>query len=150
MPFFDFTIVGAGASGLWLAFALYEQGLLEKNLLCVAESDSAKQNDRTWCYWADSPLLPINMVSKAWSSIRNPYNPSSRDDLSPYTYYHVRSADFYANIKQQLKGCANITWLTAVVIGLEEQDDQVLVQTTHGAWLSNQVFTSALPPQDER
>lgn len=147
LPFFDYTIVGAGASGLWLALYLYKYGLLDNRQLCIVECDSAKQNDRTWCYWSTSPLAPDEMVSKSWSSIFNPHNPSLRNDLSPYSYHHVRSADFYVSMKQQLAGCPNITWRIMSVVKIEETETNVLVKTTHDTWWSAKVFTSALPGQ---
>jgi lycopene beta-cyclase len=147
LPFFDYTIVGAGASGLWLALSLYQQGLLETRLSCIVESDSTKQNDRTWCYWAASPSEPDEIVSKSWSSIFNPHDLSQRSDLSPYSYYHVRSADFYTYIRQQLAGCLNITWRTMTVVEIDEQPANVVVKTTNDTWWSSRVFISALPAQ---
>lgn len=145
LPFFDYTIVGAGASGLWLALSLYEHNLLETRQLCIVESDSAKQNDRTWCYWSTAP--PDEMVSKSWSSILNPHDPVLRNDLSPYSYHHVRSADFYSSMRRQLAGCPNITWRTMSVVEMEDTGTKVLVKTTHDSWWSSKVFTSILPNQ---
>jgi len=147
LPFFDYTIVGAGASGLWLALSLYEQGLLETGHLCIVESDSTKQNDRTWCYWSDSPLVHGEMVSKSWSSIFNPHDPSQRNDLSPYLYHHVRSADFYRHIRQRLAGCTNITWRTMTVVEINEQPTKVEIKTNTDAWWSSWVFMSAMAGQ---
>ena len=147
LPFFEYTIVGAGASGLWLALSLYEYGLLETGQLCIVESDSTKQNDRTWCYWSTSPLAPDQMISKSWSSIFNPHDLSQRNDLSPYSYHHVRSADFYASIRQQLAGCANIIWRTMTVVEIDDTGAKVMIKTTDEAWCSSRVFMSAMPVQ---
>ena len=145
LPFFDYTIVGAGASGLWLALSLYQQGLLETRFLCIVESESTKQNDRTWCYWATSPVGSDEMVSKSWSSIFNPHDLSQRSELFPYSYHHVRSADFYRYIRQQLAGCLNITWRTMTVVEIDEQPAKVVIKTTDDAWWSSRVFVSAMP-----
>ena len=145
---FDFTIVGAGASGLWLALAMYEEGLLDTKKLCIVECDTNKQNDRTWCYWETAPLQPAAMVSKQWPAIYNPSDLSKRQNLTPYHYYHVRSADFYGSVKYQLKDCANITWLMATVTNIEAQKKNVLVATNEKTWLSGRVFTSALPASE--
>ncbi len=145
LPFFDYTIVGAGASGLWLALSLFEQGLLKTRHLCIVESDSTKQNDRTWCYWSTSPLTPDQMVSKSWSSILNPHDPTRRNDLAPYAYHHVRSADFYTSVRQQLTGCANIIWRTMTVVEIDDTGEQVMIKTNDDAWCSSRVFMSAIP-----
>ncbi|MCP1385296.1 lycopene cyclase family protein [Runella salmonicolor] len=147
LAFFDYTIVGAGASGLWLALSLFEQGLLNTKHLCIVESDSTKHNDRTWCYWSTSPLTPNQMISQSWSSIFNPHDLSQRNDLSPYSYHHVRSADFYASIRQQLAGCANIVWRTMTVVEIDDTGAKVRIKTTDDTWWSSRVFMSAMPGQ---
>jgi lycopene beta-cyclase len=143
---YNYTIVGAGASGLWLANALLEQGLLEFNTLCIVESDSHKANDRTWCYWATEPISPVETVSKAWRSILQLNISSNANSLTPYSYYHVRSADFYSQLKSKLSECPAIYWHDEEVIEVNDLTAQVEVRTTKETWQSDLIFLSALPP----
>lgn len=87
------------------------------------------------------------MISQSWSSIFNPHDLSQRNDLSPYSYHHVRSADFYASIRQQLAGCANIVWRTMTVVEIDDTGAKVRIKTTDDTWWSSQVFMSAIPGQ---
>ncbi len=143
--FYNFTIVGAGSSGLWLANALLHNGLLETNTLCIVESDAHKANDRTWCYWATKPLAPAEMISKEWQSILQLNLSSHSESLSPYRYYHVRSADFYSELKSKLINCTAIYWQNEEVIEVNDLATQVEVKTKSHAWQSDRVFLSALP-----
>jgi lycopene beta-cyclase len=142
---YNYTIVGAGASGLWLAHALLEQGLLEANTLCIVESDAHKANDRTWCYWATQAITPAEMVSKQWQSILQLNISSNAKSLTPYSYYHVRSADFYSQIKSKLKKCPAIHWQNEEVIEVSDCTKQVEVKTATKTWQTDRIFLSALP-----
>ena len=142
---YNYTIVGAGASGLWLANALLKQGLLEANTLCIVESDAHKANDRTWCYWATEPISPVETVSKAWRSIFQLNMSSHAKNLTPYSYYHVRSADFYSQLKSKLSECPAIYWHDEDVIEVNDLTSQVEVKTATETWQSDGIFLSALP-----
>jgi lycopene beta-cyclase len=142
---YNFTIVGAGASGLWLAHSLFTHGLLANNTLCIVESDAHKTNDRTWCYWATEPIPPLEMISKEWESIYQSNISSHSEKLAPYKYYHVRSQDFYASIKDRLANCPTIFWQTEEVVEINDLDSRVEIKTTSHSWLSHRVFLSALP-----
>lgn len=151
-PFHNFTIVGAGASGLWLAYALLENGLLENNTLCIVESDQAKENDRTWCYWASQALAPQAMVSKEWQWIRHGQEKKEVVTLAPYRYFHVRSADFYAQMKATLKNCKSIEWKFEKVVDVSEGSQHAVIKTSNEVWLSERVFLSTwlTPPKQHK
>jgi lycopene beta-cyclase len=141
----NYTIVGAGASGLWLAHALLENGLLNENTLCVIEVDKNKTNDRTWCYWATAPIAPVEMISKNWSSIQQSNISPHSKSLSPYQYYHVRSADFYSIIKAKLKACKNISWIEGEMTEFHEMPEHVELKTHTESITCQRLFLSALP-----
>ena len=140
--------MGAGASGLWLANALLEHGLLETNTLRIVESDVNKDNDRTWCYWATDPIAPVDMVSKVWKNIHQSNLAKSPQALYPNHYFHVRSSDFYSTIKETLKSCANIFWVHEPVIEITELTNHVGVKTTNAHWQSDKIFLSASPDKE--
>ena len=145
MQVYDFTIIGAGSSGLWLANALNKHGILKNKTLVIVENDQQKENDRTWCYWSKTALAPIEMISKKWTSISQKSISSNRSNLTPYSYYHVRSTDFYQIIKSSLKNNPNIFWIKETVTNVLEKENQVKVDTASQSWLSDKVFLSALP-----
>lgn len=145
---FDYTIVGAGASGLWLAMAMHAEGLTANKTIRIAERDPAKENDRTWCYWAPQSIGPEGTVSKSWSGIFNPKHHARRDPIAPYTYHHVRSADFYQAARQTLADCPNIKWITDEVTDFQEANGVVKVTGKGETWTTGRVFVSALEAPD--
>jgi lycopene beta-cyclase len=138
--FYDFTIVGAGSSGLWLANALNNEGILKNQTLIIVESDAHKENDRTWCYWDEKPIEPKKIISKEWKYLKNYLSA-----LSPYTYYHVRSRDFYREIKSKLKKNKNIFWLTDTMISQSKEGNQLKIIAENIEWTTKKLFLSALP-----
>lgn len=145
MQVYDFTIIGAGSSGLWLANSLNNHGILKNKTLAIVENDQQKENDRTWCYWSKSPLAPIEMISKKWTAIHQKSAELNRSNLNPYTYFHVRSTDFYKTIKSTLKNNPNIFWIKQPVVHLLEKENQVTVIAEDQSWRTTKVFLSALP-----
>ena len=144
VEFYDFTIVGAGSSGLWFANALNEQLVLKNQTLVIVESNQQKENDRTWCYWAKKPIEPRKMISKEWKHLKN-YS----SKLAPYTYYHVRSIDFYKEIKAKLKKNKNIFWIDDVAISQTNEGEKVKVTTQNTEWTTHKLFLSALLQNQE-
>ncbi len=142
---YRFTIIGAGASGLWLAHALLEHGLLENQTLCIVEADRKKENDRTWCYWAQKPIEPAEAISKQWARVHQHHASPEPKSLAPYHYYHIRSADFYSIVKDRLKACKNVSWIEEELLEYHEQESHVCLATYTHQWTSQQVFLSALP-----
>lgn len=145
--FYNFTIVGAGASGLWLANSMLKHGLLKDKTLCIVENDLEKFNDRTWCYWATEPLAEPEILSKDWDAIKNLYR-GGKNQISPYKYYHVKSQDFYRHFKSKLKNSSSIFWVDDVVTAVDQVDTRIVIQTDHKDWETNYAFLSALPKGD--
>lgn len=142
---YNYTIVGAGASGLWLAYAMLKQGLLENSTLCIVESDPNKVNDRTWCYWAMKPISPIEVISKEWLSINQLNLSDQSETLAPYKYYHIRSADFYSQLKSELTKCTSIQWRMEEITDVHDLFTHVEIKSSAHTWRSDRVFLSALP-----
>jgi len=146
--FYNYTIIGAGASGLWMAYSLYKQGLLNNKSLIIVEEDAKKFNDRTWCYWAKEELRPHDLASKTWAYSSNSHNYSKKGSIFPYTYYHIRSQDFYQKMKLELTKCSNITWLFSSFQS-HQTSNHVVVNTSDASWHSERLFLSALSNKEE-
>ncbi|MBC7653937.1 MAG: hypothetical protein H7098_05610 [Oligoflexus sp.] len=143
--FYNYTIVGAGASGLWLANSMLKHGLLNGKTLCIIENDTEKFNDRTWCYWAKSPIGYQEIISKEWEIIKNIYQ-KINPQIFPYKYYHVKSNDFYKHIKTRLKKNPNVFWKNDTVNDIDQiTDKKISIKAGYESWESNYVFLSALP-----
>jgi lycopene beta-cyclase len=142
---YNYTIVGAGASGLWLANAMIDKGLLDNKTLCIVENDNNKLNDRTWCYWEKNALKEPQIISKEWRLIKDLYG-KRNNQIFPYRYYHVKSNDFYQHLKTKLKKNPNIYWKIETVNTVDKiTESKLCVQTINQSWETNYAFLSALP-----
>jgi lycopene beta-cyclase len=141
LNFYNFTIIGAGASGLWMAYSLLKQGLLENKTLIIVESDQEKTNDRTWCYWAKEKLTHHHLESKTWSYSQNPIKHNKKGNLFPYNYHHIASNDFYTQIKAELNQSQNIHWLYTTY----QSNFNGEVKTSDGLWKTDKLFLSSFP-----
>jgi lycopene beta-cyclase len=142
---YNYTIVGAGASGLWLANAMIDNGLLDNKTLCIVENDNNKLNDRTWCYWEKNALKEPQIISKEWRLIKDLYG-KRNNQIFPYRYYHVKSNDFYQHLKTKLKKNPNIYWKIETVNTVDKiTESKLCVQTINQSWETNYAFLSALP-----
>lgn len=147
--FFTYTIVGAGSSGLWLADSMLRNSLLEDNTLCIIESDSAKVNDRTWCYWGKNSVGYQEIISKEWHLMKSIYR-NDTTEIFPYKYYHVKSSDFYNHLKSRLAKNPNVSFKYDTVTEVAPMsEDRVGIKTDRESWVSKLVFLSALPTSNK-
>jgi lycopene beta-cyclase len=47
----DYLILGAGASGLMLAYRMAKDPFFDHKSILILDQEQNKGNDRTWCFW---------------------------------------------------------------------------------------------------
>ena len=138
---FDYIIAGGGCAGLSLAKQLISSTLREKKILIV-DSSPKTENDKTWCYWAESPFFP-ELNPHAWEHIQfhsdEVYRKSS---IAPLKYFCVNSLRFYRYMHKELSQHPNVTLLMATVWDLEDGDEGAKVYTSEGNFSADWVFNS--------
>jgi lycopene beta-cyclase len=143
---YDFIITGFGCSGMSLMYYLLNSKLKECRILIIDCSDKS-ENDRTWCYWAESPLEihPTNKPIISWDkiSISNGKN-RIKKPLGHLKYFHINSSDFYFHIKDFVKGFSNVHFIQDSVISWEESETEgvKVITSNNGAFFSKMVFNS--------
>lgn len=139
--FFDFAILGAGASGLLLACEIATKGLVEGKSLCIIEKEKEKGNDRTWCFWNDAELPEWiqKSISYSWQNVESE---GATQNLSPYDYQHIRSDDFYQKTKNHLLKYPNVHFLNEEVLKVVKSNDKYAIIAKSSHIQSNWVFTS--------
>jgi lycopene beta-cyclase len=145
---FDDIILGAGASGLSLAYHMALAGL--KRRVLMVERAPKLENDRTWSFWEATPGPFEAVVSQRWDHIWV-YGDglSKRFAMLPYVYKMIRGIDFYEFMFEWLKKQSNITLVYGELESLEDHDDGVHVrvngETYSGKWAFNSVQSSSPP-----
>ena len=130
---------------MWLALALLDEGLLEKHSMCIAEADSRKGNDRTWCYWGRESLFSGAVPEDSWSHFLQPADDTTAEAIAPYRYFHLRSSDFYAYAKNKLSRSPNVHFVHTSVSDIAEKGDSLQITSDRGTWSSTYAFVSAMP-----
>ncbi len=144
-------IVGAGAAGLSLAYALTRHPATAGQTIVLLDADAKRTNDRTWSYWerADQPGLFAELpglVSAEWATAE------VRTDqqrlllpLAPYVYRTIRGLDFYDALRAHLAALPHVQWLTATVTAVTDGPDHATAHTAdsrefRGQWLYDSRF----------
>lgn len=152
------VIVGAGAAGLSLAYALTRHPGTAGQPITLLDPDEKRVNDRTWSYWerADAPGLFAELpklVSAEWATAE------VRTDtthlllpLAPYVYRTIRGLDFYDAMRAHLAAVPHVTWVRAAVSEVLDGPDEAVARTAdgrafRGTWLYDSRFRYADLPR---
>jgi lycopene beta-cyclase len=145
---YDFILIGAGGAGMCLLLALHERGGLSGKRVLVLEPERKDANDRTWCFWAkDSDPIAQSLGALASHRWDFAWVGGAQQALSPYRYYHLRSADFYAHVKNAMRQYPLVEWRQAAAEEVIEAEDVVWVQASGQRFSADRVFDSRLGPQ---
>lgn len=85
---------------------MIDAGLMAGKHVLLIDREAKQKNDRTWCFWEDTPGFFEPVVCKQWSQLWfHSATFSKRLDIAPYYYKMIRGIDFYnhcfASIGQQ-------------------------------------------------
>lgn len=139
---YDYIILGAGASGLMLAYRMANDSFFDDKSILIIDKEQNKGNDRTWCFWENRKGEWDDILYKTWHTIffggetfENTIN------ISPYTYKMIRSNDFYNLLWETIHTKSNIEFLQASV-GSFKDEAHVKVKTSKGNFKSQKLFNS--------
>ncbi|MEN8886560.1 MAG: lycopene cyclase family protein, partial [Winogradskyella sp.] len=111
MTQYDYIILGAGASGLLLAYRMSQDAYFNDKSILIIDKIKDKGNDRTWCYWEEGTGEWDALLTKTWPKIYFGSSTVSKTiDISPFNYKMIRSEDFYKNLWKSIKTKPNITF----------------------------------------
>lgn len=148
MEKYDIIIAGGGAAGLGLAYQMINSPLKDQRIL-VIDKDSKKQNDRTWCFWADGPSIYDAILSHSWGQIAFWSQDFERIiPLQPYQYKMIRGIDFYFYTRQELASRPNVTLYQGAVDSIEDGTDGAIVRLDGVSYQGKWVFDSIMRAGD--
>lgn len=110
MSKYDYIVVGAGAAGLSLVMHLIDAGKFNNKKILLVDKSPKTTNDRTWCFWEQSPGLFESLVYKRWNAMwfHGVDGTSKLHDTAPYQYKMIRGIDFYNYCFEQIGRQTNI------------------------------------------
>ncbi|WP_299128467.1 lycopene cyclase family protein [uncultured Winogradskyella sp.] len=144
---YDYIILGAGASGLMLAYRMAKDPFFDDKSILVIDKTKDKGNDRTWCFWQKGIGEWDAIVTKTWSKIFFGSKVFSKGiDILPYQYNMIRSQDFYKSLWEFINTKSNITFTENTVDNFETKNERVYVSTTNGSYVASKLFNSIPNP----
>ena len=144
----DFIILGAGASGLMLAYRLSQDTFFDDKSILIIDKQDNKGNDRTWCYWEKDEGEWDNLIRKSWPNILFGSKEFSKTvNLDDYNYKMIRSEKLYEFLWEKIKLKSNISFVKDKVIEVEEHSNVVRVKTMDRSYSGAKVFNS-IPDSD--
>lgn len=139
----DYIILGAGASGLLLAYRMASDTFFDDKSIVVLDKQKDKGNDRTWCFWESGTGEWNDVLHKRWKKI---YFGSDwlnkKIDIFPYEYKMIRSAPFYNKLWKRINEKPNISFHQAEVSGVETLKNSVIVHTNSETFETSKAFNS--------
>lgn len=148
---FDYLIAGGGAAGLSLAYHISQEPALASKRVLVLEPEAKTQNDRTWSFWADEPLLFDGIVAHEWEQLA--FRSPRFEQVFPlrrHRYKMIRGLDFYRFVHAALARSPQFTLLQTSVTGLAEVEGVgVRATTAAGEFTARYAFDSRPPELHE-
>jgi lycopene beta-cyclase len=139
----DYIILGAGASGLLLAYRMANDAFFDGMSIIILDKEKDKGNDRTWCYWEEGSGEWDDILHMTWSKIYFGSEWfSSEIPLKSYSYKMIRSESFYQKLWKTINSKSNIQFHKAEVSAIENLESSVQIQSNDGVFEAKKVFNS--------
>lgn len=149
MKKYHYIFAGAGLSALMTVYQMVLSGKFKEKKILLLDSDSKKNNDRTWCFWETPDGDYENLVRKKWDMAVFSDEKYSRDlDLSPYQYKMIHGLDFYNFVFDRISKEENIEFSNQKITRFQEENNQVSVTTETETYYCDKLFNSVFNPQD--
>lgn len=119
-PDYYYVIVGGGLAGLQLAARIHQDVFFKGKKIAIIETSNKNQNDKTWCFWQNSPGTWDHLISKSWNKAQFHSSEFSKTiDLGAYSYHMIRSIDFYNDVKSRLEKSDDIFFIKDRILKID-------------------------------
>ena len=145
MKNYDYIIVGAGASGLMMAYRMSKDSFFETKKILIIDKEKKSINDRTWCFWEKNNGEWDDVLAKTWDKIQFKSDIHSLEEsILPYQYKMIRSKKIYDKIWNQLDQNPQINFIASNVLEIQQAESSAIVITDAGSFSSTVVLNSIL------
>ena len=139
----SYIILGAGASGLMLAYRMSQDRNFDDKSILIIDQVKDKGNDRTWCYWEEGEGEWDDLLSKKWSKVFfGTEDFTNTLDISPYTYKMIRSQKFYHKLWRSIEQKSNFIFVEDSVKKYSEVENGVKVVTNKSTYFGLKLLNS--------
>jgi len=140
---YDYIILGAGASGLLLAYRMAQDSFFNDKSILIIDKTKEKGNDRTWCFWDNGAGEWDEILTKTWSNIFFGSDSFSNTiSIAPFNYKMIRSERFYQSLWQRIDEKSNFTFIEDTIDSFSELNNGVQVITQKARYFCSKLFNS--------
>ena len=145
MNYYDYILVGGGASGLMMAYRMSKDAFFDDKTILILDKQNKNKNDRTWCYWENENDEWSDILSFSWNKIifkSNTYK--TEEKITPYQYKMIRSKDFYLKIWDHLEHKTNISFQKENIVSIHQLEGEAQVLTDTKSFKTKTLINSIL------
>jgi len=147
MKHYHYIFAGAGLSGLMTVYRMAISGRFDDASILLLDTDSKKENDRTWCFWQRGITIWDDIIFRRWNTALFASQKFGTDlDFDGYEYNMIRGIDFYNFVLAELKKHSNIAFAHQKVADFADLGMHVLVKTDVESYTCNKLFNSIYNP----
>ena len=146
MEKFDYIIVGAGCSGLSLAYEMNVKNLFNDKTCAIIDKRKEFNRDKIWSYWNIYEHSFYDCLINKWDKFCVKKNQNEIIlDCENFQYQSIDSQKFYKKILDNLNSNKNIKLiLNKSVDKIYENKDEAIVQCSDEIFRTNIIFNSSL------
>ena len=143
---FDYIIVGAGCSGLSLAYEMNVKNLFNDKTCAIIDKRKEFNRDKIWSYWNIYEHSFYDCLINKWDKFCVKKNQNEIIlDCENFQYQSIDSQKFYKKILDNLNSNKNIKLiLNKSVDKIYENKDEVIVQCSDEIFRTDIIFNSSL------
>lgn len=143
MKQYDYIFTGAGLSALMTVYKMVLSEKFQNKSILLLDENAKQTNDRTWCFWTETASLWEPSISKKWNNALFA-NADFRLELNlqPYQYNKIQGLDFYHQVLELISKQENIDFVQEKVVGIEESEAIIWVETENQSFSCSQLFNS--------
>jgi lycopene beta-cyclase len=145
MNYYDYIIVGGGASGLMMAYRMSKDTFFDDKTILILDKEKKTLNDRTWCYWEDKNDEWNDVVTISWDTIIFKSDVYKTEQvITPYQYKMIQSKDFYLKIWNHIEQKTNFTFQSKNVASIHKLKGEAEVITSNQVFKTKKLINSIL------
>lgn len=125
---------------------MHEKGLLKNKRILLIDPDEKKENDKTFCFWAEESddiyKEYASIISNSWKQIQiNNFSPT---EIAPLCYYHINSLDLYQLAREIIK-MYDVNHIKESVLNIYKSGDKLYTESEGAIYQSTHVFDGRPP-----